>query len=34
MDLNIFQHGKDYDVVRRSDNSVLKVYDKKVIHCL
>ena len=29
MDLNIFQHGKDYDVVRRSDNGVLKVYDKK-----
>ena len=29
LDLNIFQHGKDYDVVRRSDNGVLKVYDKK-----
>tara|TARA_R100001440_G_scaffold22887_1_gene37320 strand:- start:906 stop:1490 length:585 start_codon:yes stop_codon:yes gene_type:complete len=29
MDLNIFQHGKDYDVVRRSDNGVSKVYDKK-----
>ena len=29
MDLNIFQHGKDYDVVRRSDNGVAKVYDKK-----
>ena len=29
MDLNIFQHGKDYDVVRRSDNGVMKVYDKK-----
>ena len=29
LDLNIFQHGKDYDVVRRSDNVVLKVYDKK-----
>ena len=29
MDLNIFQHGKDYDVVRRSDNGIQKVYDKK-----
>ena len=29
MDLNIFQHGKDYDVVIRSDNGVKKVYDKK-----
>ena len=29
MDLNIFQHGKDYDVVKRSDNGVMKVYDKK-----
>ena len=29
IDLNIFQHGKDYDVVRRSDNGVMKVYDKK-----
>jgi len=29
LDLNIFQHGKDYDVVRRSDNGVMKVYDKK-----
>ena len=29
LDLNIFQHGKDYDVVRRSDNGILKVYDKK-----
>ena len=29
MDLNIYQHGKDYDVVRRSDNGVMKVYNKK-----
>ena len=29
MDLNIFQHGKDYNVVRRSDNGISKVYDKK-----
>ena len=29
IDLNIFEHGKDYDVVRRSDNGVMKVYDKK-----
>ena len=29
MDLNIFQHGKDYNVVLRSDNGVKKVYDKK-----
>ena len=29
LDLNIFQHGKDYNVVRRSDNGVMKVYDKK-----
>ena len=29
LDLNIFEHGKDYDVVRRSDNGVMKVYDKK-----
>ena len=29
MDLNIFQHGKDYDVVRRTDNGIQKVYDKK-----
>ena len=29
LDLNIFQHGKDYDVVRRSDNGIMKVYDKK-----
>ena len=29
MDLNIYQHGKDYDVVRRSDNGVMKIYDKK-----
>ena len=29
MDLNIFQHGKDYDVVRRSDNGISKVYDRK-----
>ena len=29
IDLNIFQHGKDYDIVRRSDNGIQKVYDKK-----
>ena len=29
IDLNIYQHGKDYDVVRRSDNGVMKIYDKK-----
>jgi len=29
IDLNIFEHGKDYNVVRRSDNGVMKVYDKK-----
>ena len=29
IDLNIFEHGKDYDVVRRSDNGVMKIYDKK-----
>ena len=29
LDLNIFEHGKDYDVVRRSDNGVMNVYDKK-----
>ena len=29
LDLNIFEHGKDYDIVRRSDNGVMKVYDKK-----
>jgi len=29
IDLNIFEHGKDYDVVRRSDNGIMKVYDKK-----
>ena len=29
IDLNIFQHGKDYDIVRRSDNGIMKVYDKK-----
>ena len=29
IDVNIFQHGKDYDVVRRSDNGVMKIYDKK-----
>ena len=29
LDLNIFQHGKDYDVVRRTDNGIMKVYDKK-----
>ena len=29
MDLNIFQHGKDYNVVLRSDNGIKKVYDKK-----
>ena len=29
LDLNIYQHGKDYDIVRRSDNGTMKVYDKK-----
>jgi hypothetical protein len=29
LDLSIYQHGKDFDVVRRSDNGVMKVYDKK-----
>ena len=29
LDLNIFEHGKDYDVVRRSDNGIMKAYDKK-----
>ena len=29
LDLNIFEHGKDYDIVRRSDNGIMKVYDKK-----
>ena len=29
IDINIFQHGKDFDVVRRSDNGIMKVYDKK-----
>ena len=29
LDLSIFEHGKDYDVVRRSDNGVMKIYDKK-----
>ena len=29
LDLSIYQHGKDYDIVRRSDNGVMKVYDKK-----
>ena len=29
IDLNIFEHGKDYNVVRRSDNGVQKIYDKK-----
>ena len=29
IDLNIYQHGKDYDVVRRSDNGIMKIYDKK-----
>ena len=29
IDLNIFQHGKDFDIVRRSDSGVMKVYDKK-----
>jgi hypothetical protein len=29
IDLNIFEHGKDYNIVRRSDNGVMKVYDKK-----
>jgi hypothetical protein len=29
IDLNIHQHGKDFDVVRRTDNGIMKVYDKK-----
>ena len=29
IDINIYQHGKDFDVVRRSDNGIMKVYDKK-----
>ena len=29
IDLNIYQHGKDYNVVVRSDNGVKKIYDKK-----
>ena len=29
IDLNIYQHGKDYNIVRRSDNGVQKIYDKK-----
>ena len=29
IDLNIFEHGKDYNVVKRSDNGIMKVYDKK-----
>jgi len=29
IDLNIYQHGKDYNIVRRSDNGVMKIYDKK-----
>ena len=29
IDLNIYQHGKDFDVIRRKDNGVLKIYDKK-----
>ena len=29
MDLSIYHHGKDYDVVRRSDSGIQKVYDKK-----
>ena len=29
IDLNIYQHGKDYNVVKRSDNGVQKIYDKK-----
>ena len=29
LDLSIYHHGKDYDVVRRSDNGIQKVYDKK-----
>ena len=29
IDLNIYQHGKDYDVVKRSDNGIEKIYDKK-----
>ena len=29
IDLNIYQHGKDYDVVKRTDNGIEKIYDKK-----
>ena len=29
IDLNIHQHGKDYDVIQRVDNGIKKVYDKK-----
>ena len=29
MDLNIYQHGSDYDVIRRKDNGIAKIYDKK-----
>ena len=29
IDLNIYQHGKDFNVVVRSDNGVKKIYDKK-----
>ena len=28
LDLNHFRHGNDFDVVRRSDNGIMKVYDK------
>ena len=29
IDINIFQHGKDFDVVKRSDNGIMKIYDRK-----
>tara|TARA_R100000458_G_scaffold53133_1_gene55139 strand:- start:403 stop:1041 length:639 start_codon:yes stop_codon:yes gene_type:complete len=28
IDLNIYQHGKDYNIVQKKDNNVLKIYDK------
>ena len=28
LDLNHFRHGYDFDVVRRSDNGIMKVYDE------
>ena len=31
LDLNHFRHGNDFDVVRRSDNGIMKVYDK-IVH--